>query len=314
MCRNATSNCDAWAHESHLCDCLADSTLDFPVTKNHIIATRAVGDGTFFCLVRVSTASEIWLSYSKPHFNSMSRWSQALADRLVVHSDVQVPGSVVYNYFWTHKPATSLNMASLDSEGAFHGLSCTRVHRCRPAPPLIENHRFNVCCDKSAGSEVPFVFGYPAELATPEVRILCSASAVVIVFIVTEIILCCGGMLQEISLSASMSCYWANFAWSGNPNVGKCNNSLLAPVEWTQYVMLLHPNLMLDFTRNFMSQYLLRWKSPAGTEHLAQIGPDLRTLCCLESKTPQSARWVPTWFKIYATACARSLPHCGMEL
>ncbi len=44
------------------------------------------------------------------------------------------PGAVVYNYFWTHQPLESLNMANLSVEGAFHG------------------------------SEVPFVFGYPPEI------------------------------------------------------------------------------------------------------------------------------------------------------
>lgn len=40
------------------------------------------------------------------------------------------------------------------------------------------------------GAEIPFVFGYPAELGTE----------------------------AEVKLSKTMGCYWSNFAHTGDPN------------------------------------------------------------------------------------------------
>eukprot|EP00038_Savillea_parva_P031306 m.84853 g.84853 ORF g.84853 m.84853 type:complete len:316 (-) comp9610_c0_seq5:269-1216(-) len=75
------------------------------------------------------------------------------------------------NGFWyqfTATPIASLNMADIPYMGAFHG------------------------------AEVPFVFGFPAELSSP----------------------------GERALSKAMGCYWVNFASTGDPNFGptSCTN------------------------------------------------------------------------------------------
>ena len=73
---------------------------------------RAVSDSCFYC------------------------WVRALADRVTLPSPLQLNGSSVYHYFFTHTPTVSLNMPALPEYGAFHG------------------------------AEIPFVFGYPGELGT----------------------------------------------------------------------------------------------------------------------------------------------------
>lgn len=75
------------------------------------------------------------------------------------------------NGFWyqfTATPIASLNMDRLPYMGSFHG------------------------------AEVPFVFGFPAELSSD----------------------------GERALSKAMGCYWVNFASTGNPNFGpaSCGN------------------------------------------------------------------------------------------
>lgn len=102
---------------------------------------------------------------------------RALGDRVLTESDPSFVGSNVYTYYWTHQPQKSLNMGSIPLFGAFHG------------------------------SEVPFVFGYPAELNSA----------------------------AEIQLARSLGCYWANFAHTGDPNQGPCNSSATAPVAWEPY-------------------------------------------------------------------------------
>ena len=85
----------------------------------------------------------------------------------------QKRGNSAWWYYFTATPIFSQNMPDLAYEGAFHG------------------------------AEVPFVFGYPAELSSA----------------------------GERHLSAAMGCYWSNFATSGNPNTGTtgCVESLALP-------------------------------------------------------------------------------------
>jgi hypothetical protein len=136
------------------------------------------------------------------------------------------------NGFWYHftaTPLTSLNMGDIPYMGSFHG------------------------------SEVPFVFGYPAELASD----------------------------GERALSKAMGCYWVNFASSGNPNYGPSSCSNLP--EWREISTTAGTSIGLSVLT--VSRTFLISRARGRSQHCIGSYAWTQAVCQSSSQTHRSRLW-----------------------